>query len=82
MSNLTLHDFGIFLDLEPDVEEKNLLETNIQMALSQQSIFLEDAIDIRQVRNIKLANQLLKFRRVKKQQADQAQAQAASVAQA
>ena len=82
MSNLTLHDFGIFLDLEPDVEEKNLLETNIQMALSQQSIFLEDAIDIRQVRNIKLANQLLKFRRVRKQQADQAQAQAASVAQA
>ena len=82
MSNLTLHDFGIFLDLEPDVEEKNILDTNIQMALSQQSIFLEDAIDIRQVRNIKLANQLLKFRRVKKQQADQAQAQAASVAQA
>ena len=49
------------------------------MALSQQSIFLEDAIDIREVRNIKLANQLLKFRRVRKQQADQAQAQAASV---
>ena len=82
MKNLRLHDFGIFLDLEPDEEEKNILETNIQMALSQQSIFLEDAIDIRQVRNIKLANQLLKFRRVKKQQADQAQAQAASVAQA
>ncbi len=80
--NLRLHDFGIFLDLEPDEEEKNILEANIQMALSQQSIFLEDAIDIRQVRNIKLANQLLKFRRVKKQQADQAQAQAASVAQA
>ena len=80
--NLRLHDFGIFLDLEPDEEEKNILETNIQMALSQQSIFLEDAIDIRQTRNIKLANQLLKFRRVKKQQADQAQAQAASVAQA
>ena len=82
MKNLRLHDFGIFLDLEPDEEEKSILETNIQMALSQQSIFLEDAIDIRQVRNIKLANQLLKFRRVKKQQADQAQAQAASVAQA
>ena len=82
IKNLRLHDFGIFLDLEPDEEEKNILETNIQMALSQQSIFLEDAIDIRQVRNIKLANQLLKFRRVKKQQADQAQAQAASVAQA
>jgi hypothetical protein len=82
MQNLNLHDFGIFLDLEPDEEEKSLLETNIQMALTQGSIHLEDAIDIRQVRNIKLANQFLKFRRIKKQQADQSQAQAASVAQA
>ena len=82
MNSLHLHDFGIILDLEPDELEKEKLEANIQMALSQQSIYLEDAIDIRQVRNIKLANQLLKFRRIKKQQADQAQAQSASVAQA
>ena len=82
LKNLHLHDFGIFLELEPDEEEKQLLETNIQMALSQNSIFLEDAIDIRQVNNIKLANQLLKFRRIKKQAADQQSAQAASVAQA
>ena len=82
LRNLNLHDFGISLELEPDELEKEKLEANIQMALSQQSIYLEDAIDIRQVRNIKLANQLLKFRRIKKQEADQAQAQAASVAQA
>ena len=82
LKDLHLHDFGIFLELEPDEEEKQLLETNIQMALSQNSIFLEDAIDIRQVNNIKLANQLLKFRRIKKQAADQQSAQAASVAQA
>lgn len=82
LKNLNLHDFGIFLELEPDEEEKQLLEANIQMALSQNSIFLEDAIDIRQVNNIKLANQLLKFRRIKKQTADQQSAQAASVAQA
>lgn len=82
LQNLHLHDFGIFLDLEPDEEEKARLESNIQMALTQGSIFLEDAIDIRQVRNIKLANQLLKFRRVKKQQADAAQSEAAAVAQA
>ena len=82
LKNLHIHDFGIFLELEPDEEEKQLLETNIQMALSQNSIFLEDAIDIRQVNNIKLANQLLKFRRIKKQAADQQSAQAASVAQA
>ena len=82
LNNLHLHVFGIFLDLQPDENEKAALEANIQMALSQQSIFLEDAIDIREVRNIKLANQLLKFRRLKKQAVDQQAAQAASVAQA
>jgi len=82
VKNLNLHDFGIFIELEPDVEEKALLEANIQMALSKGDIFLEDAIDIREVNNVKLANQLLKFRRSAKQKADQAQAQAASAAQA
>tara|TARA_B100000035_G_scaffold101220_1_gene85846 strand:+ start:3746 stop:6166 length:2421 start_codon:yes stop_codon:yes gene_type:complete len=82
LKNLHLHDFGIFLELEPDEEEKTLLETNIQAALAQNSIHLEDAIDVRNINNTKLANQLLKFRRIKKQEADQAQAQAASVAQA
>jgi hypothetical protein len=71
MANLHLHDFGIFLELAPDEEEKALLENNIQMAIQQQSIHLEDAIDIREVRNIKLANQLLKIRRRKKQIQDQ-----------
>mgnify|MGYP003646066472 FL=1 len=82
VKNLNLHDFGIFLELEPDEDEKALLEANIQMALSKGDIFLEDAIDIREVKNIKLANQFLKFRRQAKQKADQAQAQAASAAQA
>lgn len=82
LKNLNLHDFGIFLELEPDEEEKTMLESNIQTALSQGSIYLEDAIDVREINNIKLANQLLKFRRIKKQQADQAQAEAASAAQA
>jgi hypothetical protein len=71
MSNLHLYDFGIFLELEPDEEEKQLLENNIQMALTQQSIELEDAIDLRMIRNVKLANQLLKIRRKKKQERDQ-----------
>ena len=82
MNNLHIHDFGIFLELEPDEQEKQLLETNIQMALSQQGINLEDAIDIREIKNIKLANQLLKIRRQRKELADQQKAQAASVAQA
>ena len=72
MADLHLYDFGIFIDLSPDEEEKMMLENNIQQALAQQSIELEDAIDLREIKNIKLANQLLKIRRTKKAQRDQA----------
>jgi len=75
MSNLHLYDFGIFLELMPDEEEKARLENNIQMALQQQTIELEDAIDLREIRNIKLANQMLKIRRKKKMDKDQAMQQ-------
>jgi len=68
--SLHLHDFGIFLELAPDEEEKQLLENNIQMAIQQQQINLEDAIDVREVKNLKLANQLLKLRRKQKFQSD------------
>ena len=78
MSNLHLHDFGIFINLAPDEEEKQMLENNIQMALQQQSIDIEDAIDLRDIKNVKLANQLLKIRRKKKMAADQ-QAQQANI---
>ena len=71
MSTLHLYDFGIFIDLMPDEEEKMLLENNIQQALAQESIGLEDAIDLREIKNVKLANQMLKIRRKKKQEADQ-----------
>lgn len=75
MQNLHLHDFGIFLELDPDEDEKQLVEQNIQMALSRDQILLEDVIDIRQIKNTKLANQLLKYRRGKKEQIDQAKAE-------
>ena len=71
MSELHLYDFGIFLELLPDEEEKALLENNIQMALQQKIIDLEDAIDVREIRNVKLANQVLKIRRKKKMERDQ-----------
>ena len=71
MSELHLYDFGIFIELMPDEEEKQLLENNIQAALSQKTIDLDDAIDLRNVRNVKLANQLLKVKRKKKIQRDQ-----------
>jgi len=71
MAELHLYDFGIFIELTPDEEEKAMLENNIQVALSQQNIELEDAIDLREIKNIKLANQLLKIRRKKKIKNDQ-----------
>ena len=82
ISSLYLYDFGIFLELSPDEEQKALLENNIQMALQQQSIDLEDAIDIREIKNVKLANQVLKIRRQKKLQRDQEIAQQNIKAQA
>lgn len=71
IKDLYLYDFGVFIEMSPDAEEKAVLEQNIQMALSKGDINLEDAIDIREVRNIKMANQLLKVKRIKKQDKDQ-----------
>tara|TARA_R110001583_G_scaffold33842_2_gene114020 strand:+ start:137 stop:2527 length:2391 start_codon:yes stop_codon:yes gene_type:complete len=71
ISELHLYDFGIFIELAPDEEEKQLLENNIQVALQQGSVDLEDAIDIREIKSIKLANQVLKIRRKKKMARDQ-----------
>ena len=82
MMNLHHHDFGIFLELSPDEEEKQMLENNIQAALSKDQIHLEDAIDVREIKNLKLANQLLKYRRKKKMMADQQLAMEQSEAQA
>ena len=85
VKKLNLFEFGLFLELEPEEEEKAMLEQNIQMALQQNQIYLEDAIDIREVRNITLANQVLKYKRIRKQEADQkakkAEIQAQSEAQ-
>ena len=71
IKDLHLYDFGIFIELLPDEEEKQTLENNIQAALAQQTIDLDDAIDLRDVRNVKLANQLLKVKRKKKLERDQ-----------
>ena len=80
--DLNLYDFGIFLELEPDEEERAQLEQNIQAALAQGGIDLEDAIDLRQIKNLKLANQMLKIKRKRKMAQDQANQQANIQAQA
>ena len=71
ISDLYIYDFGVFIELSPDEEQKAMLEQNIQMALSKQDINLEDAIDIREIRNLKLANQLLKVKRKSKEESDE-----------
>ena len=82
MRDLHLHDFGIFLELTPDDEQKQMLENNVQQALSAGLIDLSDAIDIREVKNLKLANQLLKVRQKKRQERLQQEQQANIQAQA
>jgi hypothetical protein len=82
IQNLSLHDFGIYLDLEPEEEEKAQLEQNIQIALQKGGIDLEDAIDIRRIKNLKLANDVLKQKRKKREKAAQAMQQQNIKAQA
>ena len=78
IEKLNLHEFGIFLELEPDEEEKQMIERNVQIALQGGQIGLEDAIDIRNIKNIKLANQYLKYRQ-KIRAAEQQEANLANI---
>ena len=80
--NLQIHDFGIYIQLEPEEEEKALLEQNIQMALQTGAIQLSDAIDIREIKNTKLANQFIKLRQTQKIKREQEQQQQNIQAQA
>ena len=82
LATLQLHDFGIHLQLEPEEEEKALLEQNVQVALQSGAIALSDAIDVREIKNAKLANQYIKLRQTQKQQREQQQQQANIQAQA
>jgi len=82
ITNLYLSDFGIFIEVTPDEEEKAMLEKNIQMALQRDSINLEDAIDIREIKNLKVANQVLKLKRKRKQEAEEKAKAAAAQQQA
>ncbi len=82
MSDLYLHDFAIFIELQPDEAERTVLENNIQVALGAGLIDLEDAIDLREIKSTRLANQLLKIRRQAKQERDQEMTQRNIEAQA
>lgn len=86
--NLSMYNFGVIVMGEMDERAKIYLEQNINMALSQKEIDLEDAIAIRQLRDPEQAERLLVVRRKKRMKArmdeaaQQAQLQAESNAQA
>tara|TARA_R110000851_G_scaffold94400_2_gene205207 strand:+ start:6036 stop:8471 length:2436 start_codon:yes stop_codon:yes gene_type:complete len=82
INELYIYDFGIFIEMSPDEEQRAQLEQNIQMALSKGDINLEDAIDIRELKNMKLANQLLKLKRKSKQEREEKMAMQAQAMQA
>ena len=78
MKKLSIHEFGITLEVAPNEEEKQMMEQNVQVSLAQKELRLEDAIMIRSIKNIKMANQMLILRRTKYQKEQQAMAQQAS----
>ena len=80
--DLPMYNFGIRVVNEMGDNEKAYLEQNIQIALAQKEIDLEDAIAIRQLKDVDQAEQLLIVRRQKRMKEMQKQAQMNSQMQA
>ena len=82
-SDLYMYNFGVMIRRDMDEKDRAYLEQNIQIALSQKEIDIEDAIAIRQLKDVDQAERLLVVRRKKriKQQMEQAQQQAQMQAQ-
>jgi len=80
--DLPMYNFGIKVQTEMDETEKAYLEQNIQVALSQKEIDLEDAIAIRQLKDVDQAERLLIIRRKKRMRMQQEIAQQNSQMQA
>jgi hypothetical protein len=70
--NLAMYNFGVRVVKEMEEAERQYLEQNIQVALAQKEIDLEDAIAVRQLKDINQAERLLIVRR-KKRMAQQQQ---------
>jgi hypothetical protein len=81
-ANLPMYNFGVKVQTEMDETEKAYLEQNINQALAQKEIDLEDAIAIRQLRDIDQAERLLIIRRKKRMRSQQEMAQQNSQMQA
>ena len=94
-SDLPMYNFGVQVVKEMEDKEKAYLEQNIQMSLQQKELDIEDAIAIRQLKDVNQAERLLVIRRKKRiaqqqqiamqnsqAQAQQAQASAQAASQA
>ena len=80
--NLVMYNFGVTVQKEMEEVEKQYLEQNIQISLSQKELDIEDAIAIRQLKDINQAERLLVVRRKKRMAANQQMAQQNSQMQA
>jgi len=64
--DLPMYNFGVHVVKEMEDKEKAYLEQNIQMSLQQKEIDIEDAIAIRQLKDVNQAERLLVVRRKKR----------------
>ena len=80
--NLPMYNFGVHVVKEMEDVEKQYLEQNIQIALAQKELDIEDAIAIRQLKDINQAERLLVVRRSKRIARNQQMAQQNSMVQA
>jgi len=65
-SELPMYNFGVLVVKDMEEKDKAYLEQNIQMALQQKEIDLEDAVAIRQLKDVNQAERLLIVRRKKR----------------
>jgi len=77
-SDLPMYNFGIQVMTDLNDRDRQYLEQNIQIALSQKEIDLEDAIAVRNIKDVDQAERLLVIRR-KKRIAQQQQMQQANI---
>jgi len=68
--DLPMFNFGVLVQRDMEDKDKALLEQNIQVALQQNQIDLEDAMAVRNLKDVNQAERLLMVRRKKRMQAN------------
>jgi hypothetical protein len=81
-NELSMYNFGVQVVKEMEDKDKEYLEMNIQMAIQQQQIDLEDAMAVRNLKDVNQAERLLIIRRKKRMQEQQQMAMQNSEQQA